>query len=261
MPWNLYSIVKKAMQHSAQKLVFWCISLLFCVGTASAEERPKHFLEAELLVTKVTLEDTDYEHGKPRVEWKGVEGATKFSSHTDCSGLMDALLEHSYGYTRDDFKKWFGKPRPTAELYHEKIVEKTGFQRLLKFHEAQPGDLLAVKYFVEKGNTGHVMLVAEVPKKMTPKKPLVANTDQWEVTIIDSSKSGHGNSDTRHKKGANGKDHDGLGKGVLRVYTHQAGKQEGQIAGFTWSTLSVSEFKKPEEEHLVLGRLEPNYKP
>ena len=75
--------------------------------------------------------------------------------------------------------------------------------------------------------------------------------------MIDSSMSGHGMTDTRHKKGANGKDHDGLGQGVFRLYA----SRQGKVVGFAWSVLSASEFKAPEDEHLVLGRLIPNYHP
>ncbi len=95
------------------------------------------------------------------------------------------------------------------------------------------------------------MLVADRPRRMAAKEPSIAGTIQWEVTIIDSSESGHGPTDTRHKKGADGKDHDGLGEGVLRIYSDTA----GNVTGFAWSTQKVSKFKEPSDEHLVIGRL------
>src|SRR5262249_43286345 len=76
-------------------------------------------------------------------------------------------------------------------------------------------------------------------------------TLQWELAIIDSSESGHGPTDTRHANGPNGKDHDGVGEGILRLYTDPA----GTVVGFAWSTLSASKFKSPDDEHLVIGRL------
>jgi hypothetical protein len=75
--------------------------------------------------------------------------------------------------------------------------------------------------------------------------------EQWEVSIIDSSHSGHGPTDTRHAKGKDGKDHDGLGEGELRLYADS----QGHITGFSWSTASASKFIQPSEEHAVVGRL------
>ncbi|MFT3880967.1 MAG: hypothetical protein QM703_15055 [Gemmatales bacterium] len=69
--------------------------------------------------------------------------------------------------------------------------------------------------------------------------------------MIDSSQSGHGNTDTRHHKGKDGKDHDGLGQGVLRLYTDK----QGHVAGFSWSTLGASKFIEPAEEQVAIGRL------
>jgi hypothetical protein len=85
----------------------------------------------------------------------------------------------------------------------------------------------------------------------------VADTEQWAVPIIDSSHSGHGPTDSRHHRGANNKDRDGLGRGVFRIY---AGSQ-GQVVGFSWSTARVSKFVAPDDEHLVIGRLIPGFKP
>jgi hypothetical protein len=121
----------------------------------------------------------------------------------------------------------------------------------------QPGDILAVKYPAGKANTGHVMLAASAPRRIAATEPIVSNTEQWELEVIDSSKSGHGRTDTRHGKGTDGKDHDGLGKGILRLYTGQ----DGTVSGFSWSKLRHSRFVGQAEEHLVIGRLIPGYKP
>jgi hypothetical protein len=48
-----------------------------------------------------------------------------------------------------------------------------------------------------------------------------------------------------------------LGRGVFRLYT-DAG---GSVTGFAWSTLKVSRFVAPADEHLVLGRLVPGFRP
>ena len=77
------------------------------------------------------------------------------------------------------------------------------------------------------------------------------------MTVIDSSESGHGPTDTRHKRGADGRDHDGLGRGVFRLY----GDARGEVAGFAWSTAKVSRFIAPADEHVVLGRLVEGFRP
>jgi len=226
-------------------------------GSGSGDATPKHLEAARELVKNLKLEDSSYNHGDPVVSWKGDDGATKYELHTDCSGFIDALLMHSYGYDRKALKKWLGKNRPTADSYHDKIVDETGFAHIEKLADAKPGDLLALKFKVRTDNTGHMMLIAGPPKKVDATKPIIKDTDQWEVPVIDTSETGHGPDDTRHGKGKEGKDHDGVGEGVLRVYTHA----DGTIAGFTWSALSSSEFRSQKDWPLVLGRLKQGYKP
>lgn len=217
-----------------------------------AEEQPRHLTAAIDLVRRVRLENTSYEGGEPRVVWQA-----ECQSHADCSGFLDALLMHSYGYSKEDFKRWFDSHRPSARRYHDAIVEQRGFHRIERLGSVRPGDILAVKYLSRSDNTGHVMVVAERPQRIRAVQPMVAGTEQWEVPIIDSSRSGHGPSDTRHHRGADGKDHPGLGRGVLRVYSD--GREE--VVGFSWSTGKSSKFEAPSDEHLVIGRLVEGFRP
>jgi hypothetical protein len=150
-----------------------------------------------------------------------------------------------------------GKPRPTADAYHDAVAAQKGFTRIETVGAVRPGDFLAVKYLARKDNTGHAMLVAERPKRMDAKKPFAGDTVQWAVKVIDSSQSGHGSTDTRHKKGADGKDHTGLGEGVVRLYANK----DGTITAWTWSTLDSSTLQKPDAEPLVVGRLNVGFKP
>jgi hypothetical protein len=239
-----------------KKLVFapplFAAALIAVVGTAAERAVPPHLAAAIDLALHVNLANTSYRHAEPMVQWTGT-----CQSHTDCSGFLNSLLGHTYGYGKEDFKRWFDSRRPTAARYHDAIVEERGFLRIAHVNKVRPGDFLAVNYFNSKENTGHVMLVAEAPKRMPAKRPVVGNLEQWQVTVIDSSSSGHGPSDTRHHRGAGGNDHDGLGIGVLRLYTNS----EGKVAGFAWSTFDKSTFKRPSEEHLVIGRLTPGLKP
>src|SRR5579871_4072103 len=222
-----------------------------CVAPVVGAEA-KHLVEAKALVAKLNLQNTSYEHGKGSIQWDA-----PCESHTDCSGFVDALLTHAYGFSDSDLKHWFSvKRRPRAEDYHAVIVKQHGFQHIPHVQDAHPGDFLAVEYREpDAKNTGHIMLVVDRPRRINPSKPLVAGTEQWEVTIIDSSSSGHGPSDTRSL--GQGKSHAGLGQGILRLYTDSA----GAVLGYSWSTLGGSAFKDQNLHHLVIGRLDPHFKP
>lgn len=214
---------------------------------------PKHLAAATDLVARIALENTSYNHGDPEVSWDG-----KARSFADCSGFVDELLKHSYGYTAADFKRWFDSHRPSARRYHDAIVAHTGFDEVSGPAAARPGDFIAVKYLRRTDDTGHIMLVVEAPRRIAAGKPVVPGTEQWAVTVIDSAMTGHGATDTRHQRGAGGRrDHEGLGEGVLRLY---AGA-DGRVAGFSWSTEAVSKFEQPELEHVVIGRLVPGFRP
>jgi hypothetical protein len=230
--------------------VFWLAASPFSIAQNSSSV--EHVKAAEALVDKLDLADTDYAHGQGSVNW-----SAPVASHTDCSGFIDHLLMHVDSYTPDDFKRWFGTRRPTAERYHDAIVEGKGFLPIASVADLRAGDVIAIKYLTRHDNTGHIMLVVDAPQRMSATLPVVGNTTQWAVTVIDSSESGHGTTDTRHKRGADGRDHDGLGRGVARLYTGL----RNEIVGFAWSTTKASKFVAPEDEHVVLGRFIPGYRP
>lgn len=237
-------------------LKFSLVLLVLSLGNAALAQKtaqpaapaiPKHLAVAENLVANLNLANTNYEHGTPTVKF-----TVPVESHTDCSGFIDALLEHTYGFDSDTLKKWLDSSRPTARRYHDAIENAKGFKQIAHVQDILPGDILAVKYLKKSDNTGHVMLVADRPLQIQSQAPLMSGTLQWQVTVIDSSESGHGPTDTRHKQGPDGKDHDGLGKGVFRIYTDA----QGSVVGFTWSTFANSKIRTPDDENLVIGRLE-----
>ena len=203
---------------------------------------------------RVDLAHTSYEHGPGTVTWDGTA-----SSYTDCSGLVDHLLMHSYGYTPDDFKRWYGSHRPSARRYYQAIEEQSGFQRIDRVTDLRPGDFIAVKYLHRTDDTGHIMMVDHAPERAVSRSASASrgHGEAWLVAIIDSSESGHGPTDTRHKRGADGRDHDGLGRGVLRLYADA----QGRVTGFSWSALDNSQFRGPDDEPVALGRLVPGFRP
>jgi hypothetical protein len=212
-------IPKRSLFQNASFLLRLCLCLAV-LGFASRsrvaandDAQPQHLADAVALVSRIDLRNTTYNHGEPWVNWEAPE------SYADCSGFMDELLKHSYGYTRDDLKKWFGSHRPTARRYHDAIAAGNGFTQIQELNRARPGDFIAVKYLKRADNTGHVMIIAAPPTPAGGQNSIAPQFDQWQVPVIDSSMSGHGPADSRHAQGENGKDHEGLGKGLLCIYT------------------------------------------
>ena len=92
------------------------------------------------------------------------------------------------------------------------------------------------------------MLIAGMPQSQASSRPLLAGTAQWDVPIIDSSESGHGSADTRHQP--DGTFYQGIGQGVLRLYTGA----DGSIAGYTWSDSASPVYYEQQARPLVIGR-------
>jgi hypothetical protein len=65
----------------------------------------------------------------------------------------------------------------------------------------------------------------------------------FRLEVIDSSRSGHGPADTRQGKG-------GVGKGVIQLQT----SRDGQLQAYRWSERSISRWRFPPEESLLVGR-------
>ena len=117
------------MQNKTARIFVMPVLGLFLIvnsyGFQAARKSPLEW--AELLVENVQPENTDYQHKKGTVKWEGIDGARGYESHTDCSGLLNALLEHSYGLKATDFEQWLGVRRPLAITYHDAIESKNRF--------------------------------------------------------------------------------------------------------------------------------------
>jgi hypothetical protein len=218
-------------------------------GQESEPPPPQHLRDARALVAGIDPRFNDYEHKGCFIHWKGENGATRYENRTDCSDFLNLLLVHSYHFSDANFKQWTGKDRPTAELWHDAILANRGFQHIELLSDALPGDVLAIKYPAGESNTGHVLLVAAVPQRRDATKPIVPDTVQWNVAVIDSSESGHGKSDTRRLP--SGKYSRGVGQGTFRIYTDPAGR----IVGYAWSDLIESTYRARPTYDIVLGRL------
>jgi hypothetical protein len=227
------------------------------LSPAEPLEGKDHLWWADKLVREIDLENTSYIHQRRArgVGW-GRNGSGAYS-HTDCSGFTNALFEHAYGLDNNYMKKWLDGDRkktgPTASKYYAAIVAQRGFRHIKKISDFLPGDILAIYYPLDKSNTGHVMVIAGAPQKIAGGNPFIDGTEQWQVEIIDSSKSPHWKGDTRWK--GDKQLYDGLGKGVLRLYSGD----NGEIAGYAWSLSPKSKFHPVKERPLAAGRFDREY--
>jgi hypothetical protein len=204
---------------------------------------------ATRLVDETRPEDNDYRHGEGLVTWRGVDGAARTQSHTDCSGLLNAVFARAFGLERDDFARWLGVRRPLASTYHDAIEQQRGFARIAAVQDLRRGDLIAIKYPDGSPNTGHIMIATDVADHHVASSPTAAGTVQWTLPIIDSSRSGHGRTDSRADDAHHFRK--GIGRGVLRLYADA----QGGIVGYSWSLAANSAYYPLEERHLVAGRL------
>ena len=228
---------------------------LLSVANAQRQSQKNHLDWARLLVRELRPEDTSYQHKHDYVKWKGQDGATAYESHTDCSGFLTALFAQAYGFTPDHFAEWLGTRRPLAVNYHDAIERQRGFTQIRRVDSIRPGDIIAIKYPPDAENSGHILLVAESPERRRSSQPQIDGTEQWEVSVIDSSRSGHGKTDTRHRD--DGTFGSGVGQGVFRIYADSGGR----IAGYTWSTFANSEYYDQSSRNLLIGRLDTRFKP
>jgi hypothetical protein len=229
-------------------------SLALVVGADKAESQKSskvtHLDLARVLVRELRPENTSYQHKQGYIKWKGEDGAEAYESRVDCSGLLNSLLERAYGLTPDDFEKWLGKHRPLAKEYFDAITTQKNFRLITTVGSVRPGDVIAIRYPPgTNDNTGHIMIIAGVPTARKASKPEVDGTEQFEVSVIDSSESGHGRTDTRRKQ--DGTFGDGVGQGVFRLYA----SPNGEIVGYTWSTFANSDYYDQNTRQLVIGRL------
>jgi hypothetical protein len=202
------------------------------------------------LIREVTPATNAYASRPTVVTWAGVDGASESRNRSVCSSLVAHLLMQAQGYRKADFKRWMGTTFPQAQDFHDAIAAGHGFTRIDAVSRIRPGDIVAIKYPPGSHPTGHVLVVVEPPAARPPTPPEAPGTVQYELRILDSSRTGHGPTDTRHY--AKGKFHSGVGQGLLRLYVTPAGR----IAAYSWSVTKASQLYSMTDRDLVVGRLD-----
>jgi hypothetical protein len=214
-------------------------------GAATGSQRPEVFW-AERLVQEVTPQDNLYASHPTIVQWVE-DGKSSARNRSVCSSLITAILEHAYGLAETTIGRWFGTDVPLAIDYENTIAAGRGFSLIRTISEIEPGDVIAIAYAPGSHPTGHVMLVDSLAHIRRATRPIVTGLSQYELTVIDSSHTGHGTHDTRLV----GRTYvTGVGRGTLRLYA----RGDGTIAGYSWSTRTVSHFYGSGEHAIVVGR-------
>lgn len=224
-------------------------SLLLIATPTSALSAPAHVKDAETLLSDLTVSRQNVYGSNPSyIKWNG----TSSQARTVCGTFITNLLLHSYNLTNKIFKQWMGSTSPYPDAYHAAIVAQNHFTQIKNIKQVQPGDLIAVKY--TDGNvTGHTMLVDGVPRPQSAMKPVVAGTTQYALTVIDSSSSNHGATDTRVKSPST--TGNGIGRGDIRIYVDASLKP----LGYSWSNESGSPYYTMAQRPMAIGRFDLAY--
>jgi hypothetical protein len=238
---------------SAKNLIRILGSLIFLFvfaalgALAQTDSDVPHLGVARLLVQDLQHEALVNEYGS-RPTYLRWNHPTR-EARTVCATFIAHLFEHSYGWKAADIQLWLGANGADASEWHRAIVRENGFRRLRKIGDVHPGDLLAIKYNDDSKDTGHIMVVDQEPEHIAASAPLEPGTEQYGVVVIDSSASGHGPTDTRHRP--DGSFTGGIGRGTFRLYADR----DGRIVGYAWSETPKSEFYQSPTRDLVVGRL------
>ncbi|HVM88095.1 MAG TPA: hypothetical protein VMT76_07885 [Puia sp.] len=232
--------------------IAYSFALIAILCSARQQQGHSMLFWAEKLLSGINEKNTAYIHKNISVSW-GDDGNT-VQCYADCSGFINSLIAKTYNWNEDDFKKSFGKKRPFAYTYFDAVVAGNHFQQINNVKDIMSGDLIVLKYAdrsEHEDNTGHCMLVISSPRKMAPEKVIEPNTVQYEITVMDCSKSPHGKSDTRNLE--NGEKYDGLGKGIFRLYVDR----DGKIVAYSWSIGHPKPDFNPYENPVTVGRFIP----
>jgi hypothetical protein len=232
--------------------LFFCLALLIAPVLSQAQPyQPPHLVLAQQILNGVSAANTSYRHrGFMRIAGEGFTSQPEI--HTDCSGLISGLLERTYPevYKQIAQKTMWRGTHPQATSYVEAIQQEIGFNRITQINELRAGDIIAMRYPPGSQNTGHIVLVEQPPQPLEARPPMVENTLQWQVAIIDSTSIPHGQGDSRIASDTNSA-YTGMGRGYLRLYTGLS----GDIVGYAWHLERQAKYYDSTTRPLAIGRI------
>lgn len=222
------------------RVVTGLLLIVTAIASALAQDAttvPKHLELARELVATVKPENNKYRYiGPEGVRWKGDLFTSENTVNTMCTGFVGAVLEKAKSPTIKEVEsKTYWKKYVRMDSYWEALQKGYGLQKVETLEAAKPGDLFM---FIcndscnssEGTALGHITIVDVAPKRKEPTPPLIENTVQWTVTVIDSADGAHSRDDTRWRPQGEPKV-TGVGRGTYRVYTDMAGVPVGYTNG------------------------------
>ncbi len=199
------------------------------------------------------------------IRFLDVNAGTYAANLTTCAPLVTHLLKYTYGWNWKNHgipNPLSGgalafKSSPQSYLYVSAIKHQVGFsQRILTLDAVQPGDI-AARWDVGTDD-GHTMIVVAVnaaSAKAYPETssdsnflPALAGATYTEVTVLDSSSSGHTNDTRLITYNGSTALSGGVGEGVMGVFTNGA----GEIIAHTWS-LPTSSYTKVSNGQVIVN--------
>lgn len=193
---------------------------------------------ARWLVANLSPEENTYATSPSYVTFPIPDRVVPAEARTMCSSFFTALLAQAYGFNENYFRSWTGGRAPTAARWFATAKAGRQFTRISRVIDVRPGDVLLVDYGdPTASSTGHIALIDSMPQIRFPQSaPLVPDTIQYEVGVIDSARTGHGPTDSRRM--ADGSWVSGVGRGVMRLYVDN----QGTIVGYAWSVWASSSY-------------------
>lgn len=216
------------------------LALPFLVPATARAQRPPHVWMAYRYMANVNPANNEY--ASPMDIW--FEDG-QLHAHTMCGSYAAQLHKAAYSTVDNSvFTGLFNSTSPNAQKWYDGLVANNVFVNQDGQFETttipfagliQSGDVLAAKY-QSGAATGHVMVVDEMQyagiEQLSPGKiPGLSEAARWEVTIHDSTKNVHGQTDSRYEADANNQHDKGLGMGQIAIFAHP---DTGEIVGWKW---------------------------
>lgn len=256
---SAFKKILKSIPKSINSIVSCAALITFSIIAAnSTVQAGTHTDWAESVARNVLPENNTYGSSPTFIRWEGNDGFTNFENRTVCSTFVTQNLKKAYGWTNTEMIAWSGTKTPNADRYQEMIVEGNGLLRINQPESIGRGDLIAIKYMPCAGSsaTGHIAIaLGPAIQRPVDTAPLVPNTVQYALPIVDSSNSDHFAKefpDTRTDTLGN-RITNGAGIGWMRLYRNIS---SGEIQGYTWSMQHSSIYHESQGcRALAVGRL------
>jgi hypothetical protein len=161
--------------------------------------------------------------------------------------LFTTAQKNAWGYTSTDISLLYGNNSPSSALYYDNAVDffdrsitpaGDDFTPVTSITQVAAGDVLVID--TTGSYSGHTAIVKEPAIPIASINPLIANTSQWALPIIDSTTAVHGCStaypDSRFTPSAPGSCAGtfaaGPGTAFMRIY---ADLTSGALVAYSWS--------------------------